>query len=234
MSLADKFSRLIRHNGRAILILLSIGLLFAIAWAGLMEFRAKDELTQARQALAKEDQDYEKAVRHYFRALNWYSPVGSSQTAANEFLALSLKLEEQGNRQAAFDALTKLRSALYAARSFYQPRRDILETVDPLLAWSLAEQAVGYDRPGRSLDFLAKAAFYQHIYSSPSLPREIWALAVEVGFWLWVSGVLIFIFWVFNSEAAALTLKARLARAWYAPAIFGAGYFLWVLGLLKA
>lgn len=222
-----------RFRPGRLMAFLAAGLLFLAAWAALMEVRAGAELKSARLALAGEQPDYDKAVRHYFRALNWYSPAGSSQTAADEFLALALRLEERGSRREAFDALLKLRSALYAARSFYQPRRDILATADSLLAWHLAEQAVGYERPGRALDFLARVEFYYHLYSAPSLPHEGWALAAVAGFWLWAGGVLAFIFKVFGPRAVGLSLGPRLAGGRYALLTAGLGCSLWVVGLLK-
>ncbi|MBW2092267.1 MAG: hypothetical protein JRI34_09130, partial [Deltaproteobacteria bacterium] len=88
-----------------------------IVMAGVLEFRARSELALARQALDRSELN--ESLKHYSRALNWYVPFGSAETAAKELLDLGLRLENQNRFDEARLAFSRLRSGLYGARSLY-------------------------------------------------------------------------------------------------------------------
>ena len=63
--------------------------------AGMVEFRAREELRQARQALTRDDPA--EGLKHYGRALCWYLPGGAAETAAEELLAKGMAWYKAGS-----------------------------------------------------------------------------------------------------------------------------------------
>jgi tetratricopeptide (TPR) repeat protein len=202
-----------------------------IGLAALMEARASGELGEAR-ALAKAG-DFAGADRHYFQALNWYAPWGSSQRAADELMALAVAHLEAGRRPEALQSLLRLRSALIAARSFYQPREDLLAEATPLIALSLARLKLG-DAAGRE-ELLAQAAIYQQRYSEDPVRAGIWPLLAVCGFLLWAGAAFRLVFAYFQAPGPHLPLAPRERRALLIiSAVFALGYLTWLFSMSQA
>ena len=192
----------------------------------MLEMRAGAELDRAR-ALAAEG-DYAAADRHYFQSLNWYAPWGSSQKAADELLALGLEHSRSGREAEAFQSMLRLRSALIAARSFYQPRRDILKTATPVIALSLAHLKLGPDASPESV--AAQALAYQTLYSSAASRGQLWYFLIVFNFLLWVGAAFHFVFAYFR-ERKPLERASGRKMVFVSLAVFAFGYLMWLFSM---
>jgi hypothetical protein len=210
-----------------LLTVLGAGLLLAIFLAVMLEIRAGSELGRARELAAAGD--FDSAHRHFFQALNWYAPWGSSQRAADELMALSLEHLKAGRMDAAFQSLLRLRSGLIAARSFYQPRTDLLETATPLIALSLASLKLGQKASREEIKALA--AVYQTLYAAAAKRPQRWYMLMVAGFLLWTGSAFRLVLVVFQPSTGNLSPIARLKSL---PASSGAlffGYLLWLVSM---
>jgi hypothetical protein len=200
-------------------------ILFAFL-AALLEKRAGAELETARNFAAAGD--YASADRHYFQSLNWYAPWGSSQKAADELLALGLEHLKSGREKEAFQSLLRLRSALVAARSFYQPREDLLEFATPLIALLLARQKLGEEAANEEI--AEQAAIYQTLYVSAAAREQRWYFVMVFSFLLW-AGTAFYIVFAYFKEKGPLT-KAYKRKALYIPlGVFAWGYLMWLFSM---
>lgn len=184
---------------------------------GLMEFRAREEMTLARQARAKTD--YQEAIKHYSRAMNWYLPWGSAETAAEELLVLGQTLGSQGQISEAAKALARVRGGLYAARSLFTPRPDLIAKVEPILAGWQAKLRLGPEATPQALEKQTRE--YLIILQQPARPGTWPAMAAELGFILWVAATAMFIM--------AYTRQVRTAGLW--AVLWAIGFTVWLWGL---
>ncbi|MBU2546862.1 MAG: hypothetical protein KKB20_00500 [Proteobacteria bacterium] len=196
-----------------------IGLAAALAvLAGVMEMRAREELARARQA--RDGSETDLALKHYSRALNWYVPGGAAETAAEDLLELGLARDRAGRAREATLALMRMRSGLYGARSFYLPRRDLIERAEPVLARLRAREKLGPE--ATEADTARQARVYLDLMRAPGRPAFWPALAASAGFLIWVVSALGFIFRFFGREN-------RVAWPW--AAVWAAGFVLWLWGM---
>lgn len=210
-----------RISSRARLLYLPLLLLAVLlVLAGVIEFRARSEVSLARKAL--ERLELSEALKHYSRALNWYVPFGAAETAAEELLDLGLKLESQGRFDEARLALSRLRSGLYGARSFYTPRTDLIQGADPHLAELLARARLGPEAAKPALETASQA--YLDLFARPSRPRTASALASVGGFLIWIVGALVFI-------VRFSAVRGGWGRAWPWGLVWAAGFIIWLWGL---
>jgi hypothetical protein len=217
----------VRHVNAMLVVGLAAAALFIVFLGVLFERRAWDELSQARPMVAKGE--FAAADRHYFQALNWYAPWGSSQKAAEELLALGLEHLKAGRKSEAYHSLLRLRAALVAARSFYQPRQDILDVANPLIALSLAEQRLGPSAPREAVTDLA--AFYQGIYAGGNSPYQPWDFLVVFGFLLWVGASFTFISLRFQPRSPYAPPPNKWKTTWVPLFVFAYGYATWVFAM---
>ncbi|MDR2443624.1 MAG: hypothetical protein LBE31_08905 [Deltaproteobacteria bacterium] len=203
-------------------------LAFLVFMGILTERRARSELELARAAVALGQ--FDSADRHYFQALNWYAPLGSSQKAAEELLALANNHLKEGRKPLALLSLLRLRSALIAARSFYLPRKDLLEKINPVIAQLLAENKLGHQAneqvlDGQALDAQAKA--YLRLYTDLPPMDQKWPFLAVAGFLVWIGGAFEVIKIYFRSQVKFNSLVLPLV-------VFICGYCLWLISLTKA
>lgn len=208
---------------------LAAAFIFLIFLIFFMEFRAAKELSKARNF--RETGAVLTAARHYFQALNWYSPWGASQRAADELMDLGLENLKAGRKYEAYVCFLRLRGALIAARSFYLPRRAELEKINSLISLYLAESKLG---PGATIEEIKnQAIIYHRLYSSSPDFSQGWYFVAISGFFIWVgaaSRVLI----SFYGPKRTLGWPERLLKARLALLAFIVGYVLWVLGMALA
>ncbi|MDR1314324.1 MAG: hypothetical protein LBQ12_11685 [Deltaproteobacteria bacterium] len=204
--------------------------------AAFMEAKAGRELGAAR-LLASGGKPAEASV-HYFRSLNWYSPLGSSQTAADELAELAASLESRGDDYGSYLAYLRLRAALNAARSFYFPRRDLLAAANAKIASYLARQklgdAGGEDGAAGPAALERATAYFMAIYSDAPKTNEGWYLAAVGGFIAWTLSGALSIFRLFAPARQSNGLRRRIAAARGPLACFAAGYALWLAGMAFA
>ena len=191
--------------------------------AGLIEYRARNELAQAREARA--GHQVAEAIKHYSRGLIWYLPSGAAETAAEELLDLGLTLEKQGHDQEAARALSLMRAGLYGARGLYLPRRDLIERAEPVLARLRAKAKLG---PKASEDDIQRqAGVYLDLMRRPARPGVGPGLAATGGFILWATAVLAFIAVYFGKGGG-------IKKAWPWTALAAIGIFFWIWGMMAA
>lgn len=188
--------------------------------AALVEMRARNELSLARQA-----GDTQTVIRHYFRALNWYVPFGSYQKAATELIELGDGLRAAGQERQARQAYERARSGLMAARHFYIPRRDLVSRAEEGIAPLLAREKLGPEATAQALE--KQAAIYLEQLRAPLPPKTWAALMAVLGFAAWVGSALVLIV---NFGQGRLRRRAMLP--W--TAIFVLGYAAWLIGLRLA
>ncbi|MDR1166470.1 MAG: hypothetical protein LBO66_11520 [Deltaproteobacteria bacterium] len=214
---------------------LALIILFLAFMAAFMEIRASGELKKARAF--QESGASEKAIVHYFRALNWYSPVGASASAAQELYDLSASLKSQGESAQAYLGFLRLRAALNAARSFYFPRADLLDASNRELSGYLASLKI---KEARALgtesalpaDFAEnETERYYRIYSTYPVTHEGSLFAAVVGFLAWTLGGAWAIARFFRAGAEGLPLSARASLARRPLALFALGYIIWIVGM---
>ncbi|MEW6264423.1 MAG: hypothetical protein AB1641_15235 [Thermodesulfobacteriota bacterium] len=205
---------------------LGLSVIIALAAvAGVVEYRAGRELDLARQARAKSD--HETAVNHYTRSLNWHLPWGSAETAAGEMLELGLYLARRGQDAEAALALSRVRSGLHGARSFYTPRPDLIAQAEPILARLMAKSRLGPAASPKDMDRLTGR--YLEIMRQPARPGLGPALAASLGFLLWTGSVLGFVFRFYPKTPA--TIRSPWRRAWPYAFFWALGFALWLGGL---
>jgi tetratricopeptide (TPR) repeat protein len=214
------------HIGSKVLAVLVAAAALAVLTCATLELRAGTELDKARALLS--EGDYTAAHRHYFQALNWYAPWGSSQAAADELMDLCQGHIAAGRRSEALQGLLRLRSGLMAARSFYQPRRDLLERANPLIALSLASLKLGDSAPRDQI--LSQAAIYQALYAADPSDRQPWLFMVVFSFLLWAGAAFHLVFTCFKDRGPLDPALKR--RAVLIPlAVFVYGYLMWVFSM---
>jgi len=210
-----------RFRGLSLLLALLAAL---TALTVIIELRAGQELRSAEQALARNDTA--GAVKHYGRCLNWYVPWGRAETAAERLLALGRSLAGQGREAEAVQALTRMRSGLYGARSLFTPRSDLIAEAEPLLARLRARQKLG---PTASPAAVSKQAeIYLDLMRRPARPETGAAAAAAGGFFLWVLSTFFFIKRFFFQE------QRSWARAWPWILVWAGGFGLWLWGMTWA
>ncbi|MDR2351818.1 MAG: hypothetical protein LBF22_01425 [Deltaproteobacteria bacterium] len=193
-----------------------------------MEIKAHERLNAAREALQTDQNDM--AIICYFQAINWYSPVGSSQKAAEELHALAVKLKENGDDALAYQAFLRLRGALNAARSFYIPHKNLITSANTQISQRLAKLKLGESPDPKELE--RETERYFQIYQNSPVTNELWYLCVLIGFFLWTISALRGIFILFSGEKAPLSQKVKAAKI---PIIlFVSGYALWLFSMTKA
>jgi tetratricopeptide (TPR) repeat protein len=215
-----------RRIGSPLLSALAAALVLLAVLAALMESRASAELERARAFVAAGD--LKAADRHYFQALNWYAPWGSSQTAADELMALARSHLAAGRQTEAYHSLLRLRSALLAARSVYQPRTDLLEEATPLIALYLAQLRLGKWSPRE--DILELAAFYQRLYSVDPGREQSWLYLVVFSFLLWTASAFHLVFACFQ-EKGPLTAPRKRRDVYLPLGIFAYAYLMWLFSM---
>jgi hypothetical protein len=197
--------------------------------AGFMEVKASLELGTARERQTAGDP--RGAMLHYFRSLNWYSPLGASQTAADELWALGNALEDRGETELAYLAYVRLRSALNASRSFYMPRRDLVDQSSRRIASYLAHEMPDAAKTPEGL--ATNEEFFYRLYTENPRMNEGWYLAAVGGFLLWTLGGGLAIFRFFKADRT-LPAARRLYAARVPAVCFLVGYALWLAGMMMA
>ncbi len=189
--------------------------------AGMVELRAREMLDRAHRALTLDD--HSEALKYYSRVLCWYLPGGAAETAAEELLAKGMEWYNAGSYKNAGLALSRMRSGLYGAQSFFVPCRDLIAQAEPVLARIRAREKLGPEAPAGDLD--RQAAVYLDLMQRPARPGLAPASAASGGFLLWVVSVLLFIAHFFKPRSGGW------GRAWPWIPVWGAGFTLWIWGM---
>jgi len=169
-----------------------------------------------------------EAITHYERAILWYLPVGGYVTPSAERLWEIGRDLEETDVKLALIAYRSLRSAFYATRSFYTPGRSWIDRTDERISALMALAPPAFEKEKRMSQAERKDQALA-ILKRPMRPYAGWSIILEVGFWGWIAGTLLFIFRAFNTEHQ---LNMRRGFFWGGVAIFF--YSLWIVGMMNA
>ncbi|MDC4204200.1 MAG: hypothetical protein MPW14_05185 [Candidatus Manganitrophus sp.] len=189
-------------------------------------FSSRAEFRTAEAALAKGND--REAIIHYERAILWYLPIGGYvEPSAEALWKLATALEEK-DKKLALEAFRSLRSGFYAARSFYTPGKEWIARSDQKIA-SLMAQELPYSEADKKKTVEQRTEEALAILKRPLKPHTGWSIVLEIGFWGWVAGVLLFIMTGFNAENRVIPKRGLLLGGWI---VFF--YALWIVGMMNA
>lgn len=187
---------------------------------------SRAEFRTAEAALAKGND--REAIIHYERAILWYLPIGGYvEPSAEALWKLATALEEK-DKELALEAFRSLRSGFYAARSFYTPGKEWIARSDQKIA-SLMAQELPYSEADKKKTVEQRTEEALAILKRPLKPHTGWSIVLEIGFWGWVAGVLLFIMTGFNAENRVIPKRGLLLGGWI---VFF--YALWIVGMMNA
>jgi len=172
--------------------------------------------------------DDREAILHYERAILWYLPIGGYvEPSAEALWKLATALEEK-DKKLALEAFRSLRSGFYAARSFYTPGKEWIDRSDQKIA-SLMAQEPPYSEADKRKTVEQRAEEALAILKRPQKPNVGWSIILEIGFWGWVSGVLLFIMIGFGAENRVIPKRGLLLGG-----LILFFYTLWIVGMMNA
>lgn len=187
---------------------------------------SRAEFRTAEAALAKGND--REAIIHYERAILWYLPIGGYvEPSAEALWKLATALEEK-DKKLALEAFRSLRSGFYAARSFYTPGKEWIARSDEKIA-ALMAQEPPYSEADKKKTVEQRTEEALAILKRPLKPHTGWSIVLEIGFWGWVAGVLLFIMTGFNAENRVIPKRGLLLGGWI---VFF--YTLWIVGMMNA
>ena len=204
---------------------LSILLVFSLIYLKVfLSSRAEFNAAEAARVTG----DHREAITHYERAILWYLPLGGYvEPSAEALWDLGVLLEEK-DKKLSLEAFRSLRSGFYAARSFYTPGQQWIDRADEKIARLMAQEPP-YSEADKKKTEDQRTAEALRILKRPLRPHAGWSILLEVGFWGWVSGVLLFITTALSSEARVIPKRGLLLGGWIL--LF---YALWIVGMINA
>ena len=206
---------------RGVRILIGVVAVLAAIWV-----KVRVESAQ-RLAIARDAEPSQPmvAITAYRQAIRWYSP-GSGPV--DEAVASLERLgSEYDTRDPALALMSwrALRSALFAARSFYQPYPDKIGLANGHIARLMAAQEA--PDPAKLAE---REAHHLALLARDHAPNVGWSLLAVLSFLAWGGALLMFAGRAFEPKAGALLAPA--ARRW--GLTFVVSYAFWVVGLLLA
>ena len=212
-------SRLI--NILLVVILVVLAVFLKVYLSSRMEYRKAEAAFQ--------QQDYHKAITHYERSIQWYTPASKYVAgAAQRLWQIGELTAGQGKSDLALEAYESLRSSFYAVRSFYTPYREWIDKCDEKIASLVAAKGPTVKRDiGKS--YAQRRAEYLKLLKKDAAPDVTWSVLLEAGFIGWIGSTIAFIFQAFSRDGSFYNKKALF---WGSLII--AFYALWIIGMLKA
>ncbi len=186
---------------------------------------SKNEFLLAEDHLAKNE--LSKAVNHYERALRWFLPFSRTPNRAAEKLwEIAQNQQTQNQNIEALKTYRILRSAFYSVRSIYTPGKKWIHLCNEKIAHLMAF-IESQERPG--ITFSEKKSEYMDLMETDRPPFTFPSIMSAIGFFGWVSSILLFSF-------KALSRHGQLKKR---PAILFVSTFLlfyniWIWGMFNA
>ncbi|MFQ5580816.1 MAG: hypothetical protein ACE5FZ_09400 [Nitrospiria bacterium] len=204
---------------------LCVALFFSLIYIKVF-LSSRHEFKEAEIADAKGN--YREAIKHYERAILWYLPMGGYvEPSAKRLWAIGRDLEETDMRLA-LNTYRSLRSAFYATRSFYTPGRSWISRTDKKIADLVAKSPPSSEKD-KEMSQAERRDEALAVLKRPVRPYAGWSIILEVGFWGWITGTLLFIFRAFDSEH-----QLNMRRGFYFGGIVIFFYSLWIIGMMNA
>ena len=163
------------------------------------------------------------AIDHLGRAGRQYAPGSPfSSRAVDQLAAIARSAERTGDSSTALSAWRELRSSLLATRSWFTPRRALLDEADRRLA-ELTAQADTRHGEATTTALIVENARLLALDDAPSLAATVAALA---GLGAWIACAIGFILRGLDDEQR---LRRRVALAWAAGVLAGIALFMTAL-----
>jgi hypothetical protein len=188
---------------------------------------SKSEFILAEDHLARDE--LSKAITHYERSLHWFLPF--SQTpyqAAEKLWALAQRLQSQNQTSEALKTYRILRSAFYSIRSIYTPGKKWIHLCNEKIAHLMATNFIESQESPKTT-FAEKKSQYLSLLETERPPFTFPGIMNEIGFFGWVSSILLFIFKALSPQGQ---LKKRPATLFVSSFLFF--YCIWIWGLFNA
>lgn len=179
----------------------------------------------ARAVALEASGETERAIEEYRWTLRWYTPWGPAVDDAAAALVDLAERHAAKDPETAVQAWDALRSGLIAARSLYQPRRELVERASRELPPLLVRVA---DRRGDQRDPAKLLARFQADYARPVGVAPGLSALVTLGFLLWMGGL------AWAARRGVDDTGRWQAAAWRGLAVSLAGFATWAGALWLA
>lgn len=200
-------------------------LFLVVGYVGIQGYREHQ-----KAEVAKAEGDLTAAITHYQRSIKWYLPGAFYVAkAAGGLWQVGMEAERKGDNEIALVAYQELRSAFYAARSFYTPGTEWIERCNQKIAALMAQWEASSAKQKATLSIETLRQKHMAILSQKGRPDYFWSIVLELGFFGWVGAVAGFIMQVFQGKKGFV-----IRRAWGWGGLFLISYLLWIIGMLKA
>ncbi len=188
---------------------------------------SKNEFLLAENYHAKSE--HLQAITHYERALHWFLPFSQTpHLAAEKLWAIAEYYQTQNQIAEALKTYRILRSAFYSIRSITTPGENWIHRCNDKIAHLMALNFLNSQETPNA-DFAEKKSQYLVLLEANRPPFTFPSLMTELGFFGWVSSILLFLF-------KALSPQGNIQKS---PSIvFGSTflifYSIWIWGLFNA
>lgn len=191
-----------------------------------VHLNASAELGIARKLLA--DNQPDKAVPHFERAIQWYLPLsGMADEAAAGLWRIGESREQEGHLEDALAAFRLLRGAFYSARSFYTPGTQWIDRANEKIATLMARlPPAAPAEAAQSFDQRKREAL--RVLTQDKSPHAEWAFLAVAGFFGWVAAAFLFIFRAITPDGR---WQPRPALTWVF--VFALFYGAWLVGMFR-
>lgn len=175
---------------------------------------------------AKKTQNPIDAIRSYERALLFYVPFSPSNKKAIEgILERCESLTESEQKIYCYETL---RSSLYQIKSFYQPYKQEINRLNPVIAELKAKEMINWKYNNFSeRDYQTLYDYHMEILKYDGHPSTFWSIVSVFSLVFWITSVIIIIF---KGLTVPINKKYLLAGVTGYIIFFS----LWLLGLYMA
>lgn len=186
-------------------------------------FYAKAFITQKNFiSEAKKTDNSIKAVRYYERALLSYVPLSSYNKEAIEGILERCKNFKDTEQK--LYCYETLRSALYQIRSFYQPYKEEIKNIEPLIAELKTKQMIQWKYNNFSeKDYQRLYNHHMEILKYETSPSVLWSIISIFSLLAWMGSVFLIIIKGFNRKYMLIGFMS-----------FVLFFSLWIIGLYIA
>ncbi len=188
-------------------------------------FNGKEELSTAEELL--KNKNYAQAVVHFERAIQWYFPISNTASlAAGKLWDITLHYENENLQEEALKTCRLLRGAFYSTRSFYTPGKKWINLCNGKIVHLMASKSAGDNKT--SLIFENQKKKFLKNMEADRPPSTFWSILIEVGFFGWVTCVILFLL---KAVTPTANLKPKPAVAYITA--FLIFYSIWVMGMFN-
>lgn len=169
-----------------------------------------------------------EAITHFERSIHFYGPFSKSvKSSIINLWEIGEKAEKAKDIDIALVAFRGLRSSLYAVRSFYTPYKEWIKKCDEKIAMLVANKE-DYIARNEGKSFEERKNKVIETLQRNNAPSVGWSIFLEIGFFSWVIGTILFI----NKGFENNSFNWRKSKLFILIIILG--YIMWIIGMIKA